>query len=540
MNRKWTIGCMAFLLMFTNLSSAQVNAQAIGTELMQGSLYDNKVELTKDDTVIAEIEEILEIGNEEGSRATSNVARGKQQEVTTPGTTSEAQGEVTTQSEVSEAQGEVTTPGDVSGGQGEVTTPGDGSEGQGEVTIPGDGNEDGGDEVPGEEEESPFDVDERNWANAKLSHTYITRAKTTSYQLSVKKIPLETSNYTILWKSSNKKVATVDNSGNVTAIKKGIAIITCIVKTESGFEKRFTCEVTVTNPKFTKTTYTVAKAEKLQLEITGTDTTKYKISGSNDDLLKVYQSQKGLVRGKRIGTVTVTAKIDGIQIKCKVIVTNPKVKKTLFVMTKDQTDTIQVYNQSEKSKITYKTKNPKVASVSSKGKITPHKIGVAVIIVNVDQREFEITVSIGRPKAVAAIKNAQKVLGATYSQAYRMRRGYYDCSSLIWRTYMPTGITFGYSKYASNAPTAAGEAYYLVTNKKEISSSYVDEKKLQPGDVIFISSGYNGRFRNITHVVMYIGNDIIIHATPINGNCVQYGSYSKYKNTIVSIGRPTM
>ena len=94
--------------------------------------------------------------------------------------------------------------------------------------------------------------------------------------------------------------------------------------------------------------------------------------------------------------------------------------------------------------------------------------------------------------------------------------------------------------YASNAPTAAGEAYYLVKNKKEIASKYVDEKKLQPGDVIFISSSYNGRFRNITHVVMYIGNDIIIHATPRNGNCVQYGSYSKYKNMIVSIGRPAM
>lgn len=515
MNRKWTIGCMAFLLMFTNLSSAQVNAQVIGTEFMQGILYDDKVELTKDDTVNTEIEGILESSNDEdGTAVTLDVRSEEQEEVVTSEVGSENEKEVAT-SEV-------------------------GSEDQGEVTTPGDESVDGEEELPGEEEESAFDVDERNWASAKLSHTYITQAKTTSYQLSVKKIPLETSNYTILWKSSNKKIATVDNSGNVTAIKKGIAIITCIVKTESGYEKRFTCEVTVTNPKFSKTTYTVAKAEKLQLEITGTDTTKYKISGSDDDLLKVYKLQKGLVRGKRIGTVTVTAEIDGIQIQCKVIVTNPKVKKTLFVMTKDQTDTIQVYNISEKSKITYTSKNPKIASVSTRGKITPHKIGVAVIIVNVDQKEFEITVSIGRPKAVAAIKNAQKVLGATYSQAYRMRPGYYDCSSLIWRTYKPTGITFGYSKYASNAPTAAGEAYYLVTNKKEISSTYVDEKKLKPGDLIFISSGYNGRFRNITHVVMYIGNDIIIHATPLNGNCVQYGSYSRYKNMIVSIGRPTM
>ena len=524
MRRRWTVWSMIVLLLFSNLCSVQVSAQGIGMEVVQERINDsNVVETTNDGTVTQQTEEILPVGSEDDKveeiEATSG--KGAQEDL---GKEIEADLEKTTE----EVPGEGT---EVIPGEENEETPGEGTE-----EVPGEGTED----TPEEEEENPFDLDERNWAKARLSHTYITRAKTTSYQLSVEKIPLETSNYTILWKSSNKKVATVDNSGKVTAIKVGVAIITCTVKMESGFEKRFTCEVTVTNPEFTKTTYAVAKSEKLQLEIKGTNTTKYTISGSDDDLLKVYQSQKGLVRGKRIGTVTVTAKIDGIQIKCKVIISNPKVKKSLFVMTKKQTNTIQVYNHSGKTKITYTSKNPKIATVSSRGKITPHKIGVAVIIVGVDQKEFEITVSIGRPKAVAAIQNAQKVLGATYSQAYRMRYGYYDCSSLIWRTYKPTGITFGYSKYASNAPTAAGEAYYLVTHKKEIASTYVDEKKLQPGDVIFISSSYNGRFRNITHVVMYIGNDIIIHATPRNGNCVQYGSYSSYKNMIVSIGRPTL
>lgn len=391
-----------------------------------------------------------------------------------------------------------------------------------------------------EEEELPYEIDETNWAKAKLSDTYITRAKSTSYELQMNYIPEVTTNYTITWTSSNKKIATVDNYGNVTAIKKGTTTIVCTIQTESGYKKELTCEIVVTNPKFSKKTYVVAKSEQLWLELTGTETTKYKISGSNDDVLKVYKKQKGLVRGKKKGNATVTLEVDGIAIQCEVVVSNPKVKKDLFVLKKQETDTIQVYNHSGNQQPIYTSKHPKIATVSKTGKITPHKLGVAVIIVEVDQKEFEITVSIGRPKAVEAIRYAQRALGATYSQAYRMRAGYYDCSSLIWRAYRPTGLTFGYSKYASNAPTAAGEAYYLVSKKKEISSSYVDEKKLKPGDVIFISTGYNGRFRNITHVVMYIGNDIIIHATPLNGNCVQYGSYAKYRNTIVSIGRPTM
>lgn len=397
----------------------------------------------------------------------------------------------------------------------------------------------GSTEEPPQEEIDWFELDSQTWVNAKLSTTYISRAKTTIYQLSIKNIPATTSNYKISWKTSNKKVATVDEFGNVTAIKKGVAIITCTVKTESGYEKRFTCEVDVTNPKFTQSTYVVAKGNQLQLEITGTETAKYTTSGSNDELLKVYKKYTGLVKGRKKGTVTVSAEVDGKTIQCKVIVTNPKVKKSLFVLTANQTASIEVYGQSGKTKVTYTSKNPKIATVSSKGKIKSLKTGVAVILVTADQKEFEITVAVGNSKSVTAIKNAQKALGSTYSQAYRMRSGYYDCSSLVWRCYVPTGITFGYSKYASNAPTAAGEAYYLVSHGKEVASSYVDEKYLKPGDLVFISSGNNGRYRNITHVAIYIGNDIIIHATPRNTNDVQYGTLSYYKNMIVSIGRPT-
>ena len=405
--------------------------------------------------------------------------------------------------------------------------------------ISGEDSEDE-DHVPEVPEENGYEKDARNWSQAYLSKTYITRGKTSTYQLHLRKIPNETSSYSVTWKSSNKKIATVDTKGNVTAKKKGVATITCTVRTEAGFETSFTCEFTVSNPRFRKEVYAVAKSSKLQLGIKGTNTTNMKIAGSDDTLLKVYQSNKGLVKGKRIGTVTVTAVIDGVSIQCKVIVTNPKLKKSLYVMTAKEVSQIQVYNQSGIKKVTYESKNPRIATVTKKGVITAKKVGVAVILVTVDEKVFEVTVSVGSAKAVAAIKYAQRALGSTYSQAYRMRKGYYDCSSLVWRSYMPTGFTFGYSKYASNAPTAAGEAYYLVKNKKEIARSYVDESSLKPGDVVFISSKYNGRFRNITHVVIYIGNDLIIHATPANGNCVQYGSYKKYKNTIVSIGRPIM
>lgn len=84
-------------------------------------------------------------------------------------------------------------------------------------------------EEPEQEEEDDFTRDQKAWSKAKLNYTYLRKGKTAITQLSIKKVPIETTDYTILWKSSNKKVATVDKEGVVTAIKVGSAIITCTV-----------------------------------------------------------------------------------------------------------------------------------------------------------------------------------------------------------------------------------------------------------------------------------------------------------------------
>ncbi|MCQ4775110.1 Ig-like domain-containing protein [Lacrimispora saccharolytica] len=55
--------------------------------------------------------------------------------------------------------------------------------------------------------------------------------------------PANASNKTVTWKSSNKKVATVNSKGVVTAKKNGTAIITATAK--DGSKKKATCKVTV-------------------------------------------------------------------------------------------------------------------------------------------------------------------------------------------------------------------------------------------------------------------------------------------------------
>jgi cell wall-associated NlpC family hydrolase len=121
-----------------------------------------------------------------------------------------------------------------------------------------------------------------------------------------------------------------------------------------------------------------------------------------------------------------------------------------------------------------------------------------------------------------------------YSQPKRMKKGYADCSSYVWKCYKTAGIYFGDKSYA---PTAANIAKWCTNNKRALKLSTYNGKstKLKPGDLIFYKKriGKNGRYKNIEHVSMYIGNDTILHAS---GKMVSFG-YPWYRK-VAAIGRP--
>ena len=84
-----------------------------------------------------------------------------------------------------------------------------------------------------------------------------------------------------------------------------------------------------------------------------------------------------------------------------------------------------------------------------------------------------------------------------------MRKGYYDCSSLVSRVYRPYGVYFGVKRGWS--PTAAAIGKWCTNNKKVLSKKAVSYKKLLPGDLVCYSYARNGRYRNISHIEIYVG-----------------------------------
>ena len=95
----------------------------------------------------------------------------------------------------------------------------------------------------------------------------------------------------------------------------------------------------------------------------------------------------------------------------------------------------------------------------------------------------------------------------------------------------PDGATGVVDISYGGATTAAAEAQGLDEAGKTVS---FDE--LQPGDLIFYSFTSNGRYKNISHVAVYVGNGKVVEALNESLGVVYRDVASTGK--IVVIGRP--
>ncbi len=118
-------------------------------------------------------------------------------------------------------------------------------------------------------------------------------------------------------------------------------------------------------------------------------------------------------------------------------------------------------------------------------------------------------------------------VGYPYSQEYRDSGNYYDCSSLAYYAWRSAGVSIMYE--GSN--TAASEGKLCYDN-----NLLVNYDEMQPGDLIFYSYSSNGRFMNITHVAIYVGDGKVVEAANARLGVVYRPVQGR--SSIVFIGRP--
>lgn len=115
-------------------------------------------------------------------------------------------------------------------------------------------------------------------------------------------------------------------------------------------------------------------------------------------------------------------------------------------------------------------------------------------------------------------------VGYPYSQSLRNSGKAFDCSSLAFYVWKSAGVDISFN----GSTTAAAEA-------EGLKDKTVKEKDIQPGDLIFYSYTTNGRYKNISHVGIYVGNGKMVEAVDeAHGVCL--GNY--HNGGLVMICRP--
>ena len=199
--------------------------------------------------------------------------------------------------------------------------------------------------------------------------------------------------YTLSWSSSNTSVATVSQSGVVTAKASGATIIT--VRTDNG--KSDDCLVTVTQSAVSPTSVSVVPTS-LSLEVNQTAnltatvypsnaTTSLTWSSSNTNVSKV---SNGKVTAVGAGSCVITVKTsNGKSATCNVTVAEPVVNPTSVYVSPSSLSlevnetanlTATVYPSNATTSLTWSTSNSSVAKVSS-GKVTAVGAGTCMITV---------------------------------------------------------------------------------------------------------------------------------------------------------------
>ena len=161
----------------------------------------------------------------------------------------------------------------------------------------------------------------------------------------------------------------------------------------------------------------------------------------------------------------------------------------------------------------YITNNPSGGSQISglQGSLTPQEIS-------------NITDKISNPTQKAVASFVLSKVGYPYSQPLRNSGKAFDCSSLAYYAWKSAGVDISFG----GGTTAAAEA-------EGLKDKTVKEENLQPGDLIFYSYTTNGRYKNISHVRIYVGNGKMVEAVD-EAHAVCLGNY--HNGGLVMICRP--
>lgn len=225
-----------------------------------------------------------------------------------------------------------------------------------------------------------------------LNYSDKTVAKGKTFTLKPIFTPSNVTNKKVTWKSLKTSVATISDKGKVKGIRGGSAIITA-VSDDGGYMA--TCLVTVVQPvskvKLNYSSYKlgIGKTVGLKATVTSNSSSNSKVKWTSSNTSVASVSSSGKVKGKKLGTCTITARAtdgSGKKATCKIRVVRQvssiSLNKPVLTLTVSQTKKLTA--KVSPSNATYKTvkwtsSNKDVAVVDTKGNVTGLTVGTTTI-----------------------------------------------------------------------------------------------------------------------------------------------------------------
>lgn len=319
-----------------------------------------------------------------------------------------------------------------------------------------------------------FTLNQTNVSLTKGSTTKVSIASTT---------PTSPDAYTTSWSSNATSIATVDQSGNVTAVGKGSATITV---TANGISK--TCTVTVTVPleaiDLDKSTISLTKGQTTTITASPSpndaDLGTVTWTSSDSSVASLTSTGKTVtVTAKKSGTATITAKTGSIEKTCNVTVTTPVTGITLDSATTplqlevDETANALSYtitpSDADNKSVTWSVTGSAV-TVDSNGKITAKEKGTATVTVKTVDGNFTATRQINVVgKSVKGISLDKSTLSLkvkdTDTLVATITPSDADDKTVTWESSSPSVATV-----SNGTVTAVGEGTTTITAK---ASSFI-------------------------------------------------------------------
>jgi|GEM_PF-1187136 len=237
-----------------------------------------------------------------------------------------------------------------------------------------------------------------------LSQTDAAMIHHDTLQLTAQVMPADATYPDVTWESSNIKVATVDQAGNVEAVGTGSAIITAVA---DGMVGR--CDVTINKKPVTSVTLNKQNSTLLHHDTVALaatvrpgDATYPDITWTSSDKTVATVDKNGNVTAVGIGQATVTAKADDVTAELALIVEKRPVSdlllssdsETLLLGQKTELTAKVIPNNATYPDITWTSSDKTVATVDKNGNVTAVGIGQATVTAKADDVTAELALTV--------------------------------------------------------------------------------------------------------------------------------------------------